>query len=236
MKLGLLGYPITHSLSPELYRKFLGSKLTSYQLFEIKNEDEIPSLKEFSRELNGLNITSPYKTHFINQITIESSLVTSLGAVNTLAFLPGGKVLGTNTDVLAVVEILKNYISQYSGLKILLLGDGVMANMTKLVAKSLNLELQQFSRKTTEDFAQLDLRPFQSPIKQTLIINSCSRDFVFRGQVSGSEIFWDYNYSFLPHQNSLPPLVKAYHDGQRMLELQAKAAITFWNEVIPKLN
>lgn len=70
MKLGLLGYPITHSLSPKLYQEILGPKLTSYELFSFENRESIPSLDYFANKLDGLNITSPYKTHFINQIQI----------------------------------------------------------------------------------------------------------------------------------------------------------------------
>jgi shikimate dehydrogenase len=233
MKLGLLGYPITHSLSPVLYQKFLGSSLESYKLFSFERKEEVPSLQYFADDLDGLNITSPYKTHFIDQITIYSDLVKKLGAVNTLAFTPD-KVIGTNTDVLAVVEILKNYIKLFGSIHITLLGDGVMARVTKIVADDLQISLRQFSRKTHPDIATLDLSLVR--VEKHIIINSCSRDFVFEGRVSGDEVFWDYNYSFIPHQKTLSSRVMAYHDGQEMLELQAQAAIKFWKEVIPKLK
>jgi shikimate 5-dehydrogenase len=145
-------------------------------------------------------------------------------------------VIGTNTDLLAVVDILQNYLKNFPNLKIILLGDGAMARVTKLVAQDLNIKIQQFSRKNNVDLSQLDISILKEASVQNLIINSCSRDFVFQGKVSGDEIFWDYNYSFIPHQNSLPSRVKMYHDGQEMLELQAKAAIKFWQEVIPKLK
>ena len=236
MKLGLLGYPITHSLSPKLYQTFIPSELESYELFSYSNPADVPPLSYFSSKLDGLNITAPYKKHFIKQIEIHSSLVKTIGAANCLAFPGDGRVIGTNTDLLAVVEILKNYLSTYPTLKIILLGDGVMAHVTKLVAEDLKISLSQFSRKTHPDLSRLDVASLNKNGVQTLIINSCSRDFVFQGPVSGDEIFWDYNYSFIPHQNSLPSLVKAYHDGQEMLELQAKAAIKFWKEVILKLK
>lgn len=234
MKLGLLGFPISHSLSPKLYQKFLGDKLTSYELFSYEKASEVPSLKWFSERIVGLNITSPYKTHFMNEIIIDSDLVRSLGAVNTLAFTDRG-VLGTNTDLIAVVEILENYLKEYGDIEISLLGDGVMAHLTKIVAKDLKIPVRQFSRKLTPGFENLDLSKINQDIQQ-LVINSCSRQYVFKGKLKGEEIFWDYNYSFLPHQNTLPSLVMAYHDGQEMLELQAKAAIKFWKEVDAKLK
>src|SRR5690606_441132 len=228
-KLGLLGFPIEHSLSPKLYKEFLGEELISYQMFSFEKSADIPSLDYFRGELDGLNITSPYKTHFVDKIIIESPLVQKIGAVNTLVCKEDA-ISGTNTDVIAVQEILNRYKTQFPNLKILLLGSGVMANMTELVADELKIPLLKFSRKSHSDISQMDLSHFQESEVQNLIINACSRNFVFTGKLSGLEIFWDYNYSFLPHQNTLPSRVVSYQDGQEMLELQAKAAIRFWKQ------
>jgi shikimate dehydrogenase len=230
MKLGLLGFPIDHSLSPSLYKKFLQNELESYHLFSFPDQELIPSLDWFSEKLDGLNITSPYKKHFISKIEIPSPLVRKLGAVNTLAFHQN-RVIGTNTDVEAVVEILKIYKDQYQSLQLIILGDGVMANVTKIVAEELKLPSQQFSRRTNPDLATLDFRKLARHQYQTIVINTCSRQFECQGQFSGEEIFWDYNYAFPPHEMGLPSKVKSYQDGQEMLERQALAAIRFWNKI-----
>lgn len=229
MKLGLLGYPINHSLSPKLYNELLGPQLSSYELFSYPTPSEIPGIEFFSSKLDGLNITSPYKAHFLSSVEIDSELVKSLGAINTISFR-SKKPLATNTDLIAVDEILGRFQNMHSKLKLILLGDGAMARLTKIVADSKNIPVHQFSRKRN-DFSNLDLQNLHETGVQTIIINSCSRDYVFNSKVSGDEIFWDYNYSFLPHQNTLPSLVKTYIDGQEMLLLQAKAAINFWSQV-----
>ncbi len=235
MRLGLLGYPINHSRSPELYRKLLGEKLESYELFSCQTPLEVPSLAALSLSLDGLSITSPYKRHYLDQIEVPEPLVAQLGAVNTLAFLPG-RVLGTNTDLTGVVEILKNYLASFPRISLILLGDGAMAKVTEAVASSLSLPFQKFSRRTHPNLPVLDLKPFALPGYQTIVINSCAREFVFRGALRGDEIFWDYNYAFPAHADTLPPLVRAYQDGQELLELQAKAAIRFWRKHNPKLK
>lgn len=235
MKLGLLGYPISHSLSPKLYEELLGEKLESYELFSFPTISQVPSLEFFSLRLDGLNITSPYKSVFMNQVVISSELVQTIGAINTLAFTQNG-IHGTNTDVLAVNQILKRMKVDYPGLEIFLIGDGVMGHLTKMVAMELHIPLQQFSRKLNRDFHNIDFSKYVSNDAQKLIINSCSREYVFNGKLTGNEIFWDYNYSFLPHLNSLPSKVQLYLDGQEMLELQAKEAIKFWSEVATKLK
>ncbi len=235
MRLGLLGYPIGHSRSPELYRRLLGAGLDSYELFSYDAPAAVPPLAFFRDRVDGLSITAPYKRHFLGQIEVPDRRVADLGSVNTLAFLPD-RVLGTNTDLVAVVEILGNYRAAHPNLSLVLLGDGAMAKVTVAVAASLGIPLRQFSRKTYPELARLDVAALARPGYQTIVINSCSRGFVFRGPVSGDEIFWDYNYALPPHAEALPGLVKAYDDGREMLERQARAAIEFWREHNPKLK
>lgn len=226
MRLALLGYPIAHSLSPSLYREFLGDKLTSYDLLEIENPSHVPALAELSKKYIGLSITSPHKKHFFNEVVITSPIVRELGAINTIAFRKDG-YYGTNTDVIAVEKILARMKGELKDLSLIILGDGVMAKVTVMVARSLGIPFEQFSRKKGDDLPLLDLS--QNAKSQTVVINSCSRNFVFQGKLHPEMTFWDYNYSFPPHQSRLPSQVKSYIDGQEMLRLQALAAIEFWS-------
>lgn len=234
MRLGLLGYPITHSLSPMLYRKFLGDKLESYEKFSFEKATEVPPLDFFRNKIQGLSITAPYKSHFLNNVEIESDLIREIGGINTIAFTENGN-FGTNTDFLAVQSIIRRLKRENSEINIILLGSGVMAKVTALIAKDEDINFVQYSRRTNPDFYNLDFRNRDSS-SQTVIINACSRDFVFNFPVRGDEIFWDYNYAFRPHEETLPKIFKAYIDGQEMLELQAKEAIEFWKARNPKLN
>lgn len=235
MKLALLGYPIEHSLSPTLYKKYLQENLTSYELLSCPSPAEIPSLENLAARFDGINITTPYKKHFMGLVSVNRSIVNELGAINTLSFCPE-KVLATNTDILAVEEILKNYQQQFPKLALLLLGDGVMAKMTELISKELGIKLQKFSRSTHPSLSTIDLTAYRIHDVQNIVINACSREFVFTGKISPDDIFWDYNYSFSPHAQTLPSKVKFYQDGQEMLRLQALAAIKFWQETNPKLK
>lgn len=235
MRLGLLGYPVSHSLSPKLYQMILKDKLTSYDLFPFATEGEVPGLLYFQSKLDGLNITTPYKTHFIRDVLIDSPIVKELGAINTISFTPHG-IFATNTDAVAVEEILTNYQKQYPHLHLILLGGGVMAKVTLLVARKLGIKVTQLTRHSVQDLVTIDINKYRDPAAQNLIINACSRNFTFQGIGNLNDIFWDYNYSFLPHQNSLPSRFKSYQDGQEMLELQARAAVKFWSETNPKLK
>ena len=100
MKLGLIGYPLTHSLSDKLHNIVL-SKLgydVKYELIEITSSDDLPSfLREAKERYIGLNVTSPYKEKvmdFLNYINEEAKLIR---AVNTIKFNKK-RIEGYNTD------------------------------------------------------------------------------------------------------------------------------------------
>lgn len=226
MKLALLGYHISHSLSPQIYKELLGNGI-SYELLDIADKNKIPSLTELSQKFDGINVTAPYKEFFFEEVIVEDPLVKKLKAINTIAFREG-RAVATNTDLIAVRMILEDFSKQFPHLNMVLLGNGVMARLTLLVAEELQIPCRQIARSLGDEIEYLDLRPFENEHFQTIIVNSCSRDFSFKGILSPSFIFWDYNYKFLPHESTLPSLVKSYIDGQEMLVLQAKAAIKFW--------
>jgi shikimate dehydrogenase len=226
MKLALLGYPISHSQSPDLYKKFLGDQLESYELLEIENSIDVPTISELASRFDGLSITSPHKKLFFGEVIVPSPIVRELKAINTISFTRSG-VHGTNTDVTAVETILLRMKTQKKNLELIILGDGVMSRVTILVARSLQIPFEQYSRKKGDDITHLNLGDQRA--NPTVVINTCTRDFIFKGQLHPELIFWDYNYSFLPHQNTLPSRVKEYRDGMEMLRLQALAAIEFWS-------
>lgn len=226
MRLGLIGKNISHSGSPAIYKKLIGPHV-KYDLIDIQEIKDLPSLAELAKSYDGINITAPYKTHYLSQVTIEDQAVKTLGAINTLAFTPHG-VQATNTDLIAVRSMLTSFKSKHPYLNLIVLGSGVMARLTMIVAQELKLSATSLARSTYPNFSQLDLTPFEKIEAQNLVINACSRDFVFTGRLGREDIVWDYNYHFLPHQNTLPFLVKEYQDGQEMLYLQAVAAKLFW--------
>ncbi len=236
MKLALIGYPIDHSLSPSLYKEFLKDRLESYDLLSYQNPNDVPHVSELAKKYDGINITTPYKKHFLDQVKIPSQLVKELEAINTLSFTESG-VLATNTDALAVEEILRNYQAHHPRLHLLILGKGVMARITQLICDKLGISYITLSRSPLlPDISRLDLRSYRKEDVQNIIINACSRSFIFTGMLNSEDIFWDYNYSFLPHSSTLPLQVKSYIDGQELLRLQARSAIAFWAKTNPKLK
>jgi shikimate dehydrogenase len=229
MKYALIGKSISHSRSPELYREIFSEDI-EYDLLEVPSEADLPQLSDLARLYNGINITSPYKRSYFSLVLIQEPEVQELGAINTISFSEMGWI-GTNTDLYAVEYILRKFIEQFPELHLIILGSGVMGTLTSIVAKKLQLSYQVLDRRTGL-FPNLDLRPYHKTGSQNVVINACSRDFIFSGEINESTVFWDYNYDLAPHQSTLPNKVTLYLDGQDMLLIQAKAAAVFWKKFI----
>lgn len=125
--LGLIGYPLGHSLSPKLHNAALRScgLVGDYSLFPIQPDDK-QSLKDLlarfcSAELTGLNVTIPHKQNvipFLDQLTVTAE---AIGAVNTI-YLRRNKLIGDNTDAPGFLADLKKFLAKLSSA---VSGDGI---------------------------------------------------------------------------------------------------------------
>lgn len=228
MKFALIGKNIQHSKSPELYQQIIGENV-QYDLIDIEARSKLPSIQELKEKYRGVNITSPYKIHYLKDVIFESPFEYK-DSINAICFYEN-KIVGTNTDAVAIELELMGIKKSFSDLYFVILGDGVMSKLTEKILSEKKMKYTVLSRKKTPNFGNLDLVKYADKAAQVVIINTCSRDYVFSGLLHSSFFFWDYNYSFIPHQNTLPSQVKFYHDGQRMLELQAIAAAKFWKAI-----
>ena len=103
--LGLIGYPLGHSLSPVLHQTALAEAglAGEYSLFQIpplpEGRQELVALLDRLRrgELQGLNVTIPHKQSVLPLVDDLTSSARAIGAVNTL-FLQAGRLIGHNTD------------------------------------------------------------------------------------------------------------------------------------------
>lgn len=223
LKFALIGKNISHSKSKEIYESLLGKNL-DYQLIDIERPELLPDLSLFKNQFRGINITSPYKKSYLNQVELTDE-AKKVQAINCLYFT-AGKIFGTNTDYLGIRDFFKVKNSHVK-FHCVILGDGVMANCTKIVLNEFDYKYDQYSRKINGDISKVDLSGIKTD-KQILIINCCARDFVFQGKLPSGSWFWDLNYNFTPHQNS--PFLKSalYLDGIDLLKTQAAYALKFW--------
>ncbi len=102
LKLGIIGYPLEHTLSPVLHQTLMTELgiAGNYQVFETPPDTLAQQLTTLATGgYRGVNITIPHKVAvipFLKQLSPEAQLVQ---AVNTIVFGDNGWV-GHNTDVI----------------------------------------------------------------------------------------------------------------------------------------
>lgn len=110
LKAGVIGWPISHSLSPRLHGFWLDAFQINgtYEAIPVKPKD----LNSFVKSLKtngyqGVNVTIPHKETIMEFCDTLSDVAIRVGAVNTLTVSDKGLISGTNTDVYGFSENLK---------------------------------------------------------------------------------------------------------------------------------
>ena len=112
--LGLIGYPLSHSLSPKIHTAALKAcgLQGEYSLFPIPPEDKQGLQDLLTRlragELHGLNVTIPHKQNVIEFLDELTPTAKSIGAVNTI-YLRDNKLIGDNTDAAGFLSDLHGF-------------------------------------------------------------------------------------------------------------------------------
>jgi shikimate dehydrogenase len=115
LHLGLVGYPLEHSLSPKIHTAALRECGLDgdYSLFPIHPDDE-DGLKDLlarvrSGEITGINVTIPHKQNVIPFLDELTPTAEAIGAVNTI-YLRDKRLIGDNTDADGFLLDLKRFI------------------------------------------------------------------------------------------------------------------------------
>jgi len=193
-KVGIIGYPLNHSLSP-IFQQAAFDDLNidlSYEAWPLQLE-EIPNFMQNLRvkPILGLNVTIPYKEIVIKYLDDIHVDALSIGAVNTIVN-SAGTLVGYNTDIIGFSRSLDDFIDidtigktalilgaggvARAALKTLILkgfGEIVIANRTEERAKKMAIEFSQNNVKiNTIDIKDHDLASISK--KSSLIVNCTS--------------------------------------------------------------
>ena len=143
MKFGLLGRTLGHSFSPRIHSA-LGN--TNYELFE----REPSQLQEFfaDPELQGINITIPYKVNALEACDVVDPRAERIGCVNTMV-RKDGKWHGYNTDYDGFVFTLQHAGIDVADKECIILGDGASSATVHVALEDLGAKnIVHLSRKT----------------------------------------------------------------------------------------
>jgi shikimate dehydrogenase len=140
MQVGLIGYPVAHSLSPAMQQAAFDAPgiAARYNLWETPPgalAERIASLR--APGMLGANVTIPYKEHVVSLVDECDPLSARIGAVNTIVNR-AGRLIGYNTDAPGFLRALDEGMAsmasggryedrQHSGLyakRVVLLGTG----------------------------------------------------------------------------------------------------------------
>jgi shikimate dehydrogenase len=153
---GIIGSPITHSLSPKMheaaYRKL---KLScSYKSYDVSAEKLGAFIADGRKRFAGLNVTVPHKVAVIEYLDELDESAKLIGAVNTIKFV-GGKAKGYNTDGVGCAKALEAANIQVRGRKVLVLGAGGAARaiVYQLVEEGADVVIANRTRENAEKLA-----------------------------------------------------------------------------------
>ena len=140
-KLAVLGYPVSHSASPQMQQAALDAlgMDVSYIRLEIE-PGKVGESFELMRRLGfiGCNVTIPHKMEAMENCDDLSESVKVLGVANTIHF-KDGKIYGDSTDGPGIVKALEeDFNISLKGSSILVLGAGGGAG--KAISTKLNSE------------------------------------------------------------------------------------------------
>ena len=125
--LGVIGHPVSHSLSPLMHNAALAKLGLDYVYlpFPVAPENLESAIAGFaSIGVVGFSITIPHKQAILPLLSEISPIAQAIGAVNTVT-RQGDKWVGTNTDVEGFIAPLQTtYHQDWSQKKAVILGNG----------------------------------------------------------------------------------------------------------------
>jgi len=237
---GLLGKNIAYSFS----RKYFNNRFEKegvdahYKNFDLQHIEELKDVLN-TEQVNGMNVTIPYKLEVMPFLDRLSPDAAAIGAVNVVKFEKDGSLTGHNSDYYGFKESLLPLL-KVKPQKALILGTGGASKATAYALKQLDIDFVFVSR--SPKVGQLTYADLTENIMQEhlLIINTTPL-----GTFPKVEACPDIPYNLLTQKHMLfdliyNPEVTAFMqkgidqgasvlNGERMLVLQAEKSWEIWN-------
>lgn len=137
MKFGLIGKRLNYSYSKIIHNKFG----YDYELYEVP-ENEFENFI-YNSDLDGYNVTVPYKTEVIKYLDYVEPLAKDIGSVNTV-IVRGGKRYGYNTDYYGFMNTLLKAEARgldFNGKTALVFGTGATSKTAERALKALGAKV-----------------------------------------------------------------------------------------------
>lgn len=242
---GLIGKTLKHSFSKKYFtEKFADAGISSrYELFELPEISAFPGLLNSFPDLQGLNVTIPYKEVILPYLDQLSPAAQEIGAVNTIKFTRRG-LKGFNTDApgfkKALLDVWKGPLPEAA----FILGTGGASKAVEYVLRQrLGIPtVLKVSRNpigdtqcSYEDIRTLDWNSFRLVVNTTPLGTypevETKPDLPYH-LFSKGHLAFDLVYN--PTETAFLAAAKEFgagtENGYRMLVNQAEASWEIWNE------
>ena len=250
----VIGNPIDHSLSPKLPNYWIkNNNINATYERQKLNKDGIGILisKIKEKELDGINVTIPFKKTvipYLDQLSLEAE---STQSVNTI-YLDNDKVVGHNTDIGGFELGIKNSKFEVMGKKILMLGAGGVAPSIIFALNKMKASRIYLSNRTKDRAENLkflfknikivdwgDIPEFDMIINATSVgLNKYDQINLDLSKVGKNKFFYGVIYN--PKETNFLKTGKKMgnktENGKLMFIYQAFTAFKIWHGVEPEIN
>ncbi len=145
---GLVGLPVSHSVSPHMHNAvFKSLDLNAVYLpMEVKDLDSFvnrmlnPETREIEWNLRGLSVTAPHKVEAIKFLDCVDPRALEIGAVNTIV-VEDEKLLGYNTDADGLIQPLLRRVGSLLGSHVAVIGSGGAAKAAVFALQEKNADV-----------------------------------------------------------------------------------------------
>jgi shikimate dehydrogenase len=238
---GLLGHPLSRSLSKMLFAEEFQDNNLDYQLFD--HADLIPFLDLVKKEpeLQGFNVTVPHKISIITYLDELDPIADESGTVNVVSVLRGNKgqyrLKGYNTDIPGFESSLYD-LPISATRKAFILGTGGSARTVQFVLTKKAIDCIMVSRSGAADNA-ISYDQLNEMFGENDMLINCSPAGMYTDElpgnikpeiIRGSNIVYDLVYN--PEET---PLLKIARDsgaiaknGMEMFRNQARESWKIW--------
>ena len=256
---GIIGKPLSHSLSPLLHNFWFKKYNVSanYSLLEISPDEIEQTIKRIrKKELQGINVTVPYKQAVIPFLDLLVGDAKETLSVNTVMLNEEGKIVGDNTDVYGLeqgfISKLKNQNLEQS--KVLILGAGGVTSSVIYALSKKGIKQIFVSNRTLKKAEEIKKRfPFIEIIewknieekakKMDILINATSlglkngNNFDQEFKTTKSNLVY-YDIIYNPEETEIIKKFKKRNiqtlNGLEMFIYQGQKSFLLWNKINPK--
>jgi len=242
-RFGLIGRPLGHSASAAYFAaKFEREGIAdcAYALYELPSIEALPRLLEEVPELEGFNVTIPYKREVLRFVDDLSFDARQIGAVNCVRREADGRLTGHNTDIAGLRVSLDELLGAEEPGQALVLGTGGASQAVQYALAERSIPFAIVSRDAAKGDYTYDNLPCDVVEQSRLIVNATP---VGTYPAVGEAPRIPYAY-LTPEHRLLdlvynPPLTQFLDygrqrgarimNGEKMFRAQAEAAWRVWN-------